>query len=85
MEVELRPILYLNTRKKVGGQHYTLTAIAAAKTGNFCSKSWVDLGSGLERHGKLDPPPLHRDSIPGPPSPWRVATKTPPCRPQSSA
>ena len=34
--------------------------------------------AGLDRCGKSRP---HRDSIPGPPSPWRVAVPTEPTRP----
>ena len=57
VEVQLPPIPYLNTRKRVGGQHYTPTALAAGKTVNYCSRSWVGLGTGLERHEKSRHPP----------------------------
>jgi hypothetical protein len=36
---------------------------------NHCMGGWVDSRAGLDRCGKSRP---HRDSIPGPSSPWRI-------------
>ena len=59
VEVEHRPILYLDTIAQEAG--------------------WT---SGPVCRGTENLAP-HRDSIPGPPSPYRVATTTPPFRPQA--
>ena len=43
------------------------------RPGTHCTGGWVGPRAGLERCGKSRP---HRDSIPGPSSPWRVAIPT---------
>ena len=48
--------------------------------GTHCIGSWVGPRAGLDGFEKSR---LHRDSIPGPSSPWRVATLTELSRPTS--
>jgi len=50
--------------------------------GTHCTGGWVGPRAGLDRCGKSCP---HRDSIPGPSSPWRVATPTTLFQPKRNA
>jgi hypothetical protein len=45
-----------------------------------CTGGWMGFGTGLDNCGKSDP---HRDSIPGPSSPYRVAVLTTLSQPMS--
>jgi hypothetical protein len=55
---------------EVGDQHHAPAAFTLERLGTHCTGGWVGLGAGLDRCGKSRP---HRDSIPGPFSPYRVA------------
>jgi hypothetical protein len=63
----------------VGGQHHAPAALPPRKRPvTHCSGGWVGLRAGLDGYGKSRP---HRDSIPGPFNPYRVATPTELSRP----
>ena len=58
----------------VSGQRHALAALyPRQRPGTHCTGGWVGLSAGLDRCGKSHP---HRDSIPGPSSPWPVAIPT---------
>jgi len=62
------------TRRGWRGQRHAPTALYPRKRpGTHCTGSWVGVRAGLNRCGKSLP---HRDSIPGPSSPWPVAIPT---------
>ena len=64
----------------VGGQRHARAALSLGKTRYPCTGGWVGPRAGLDRCGKSHP---HRDSIPGPSSPWPVAILTTLPGPQS--
>jgi hypothetical protein len=55
------------------GQHYAPAALPRERPGTHCTGGWVDPRAGLDVCEKSRP---HRDSIPGPSSPWPVAMPT---------
>ena len=57
----------------VGGQRHALAALPPGKPGTNCIRGWVGPRTGLDGWGKSCP---HRDSIPRPSSPYRVAIPT---------
>ena len=61
----------------VGGQRHVPTALApppqGKRHGNHCIGGWVGPRAGLDGCGKSH---HHRDSIPGPPIPYRVVIPT---------
>jgi len=60
----------------VGGQRHATAALPPGKPGTLCTRGWVEPGPGLKGCEKFSPPPPHRDSIPRPSSPERVAEPT---------
>jgi hypothetical protein len=57
-----------------GGQrHAAATLPPGERPGTHCLGGWVGPRAGLDGCGKSR---LHRDSIPGPSSPWRVTILT---------
>ena len=64
---------------EVGGQCHALVALSPGKRpGTHCVGCWVDPRAGMDGCEKSR---LHRDSIPGPSSPYRVALPTELSRP----
>jgi hypothetical protein len=64
----------------VGGQRHSPAALPAGKRSFIhCIRDWVGSRAGLDGCGKSCP---HRDSIPGPSSPLRVAVPTTPSQPR---
>ena len=57
----------------VGRQRHAPAAYLRDLPGTHCIGGWVDPRIGLDGCGKAC---LHRDSIPGPSSPWQVAIPT---------
>ena len=58
----------------VGGQRHGPAALyPRERPGTHCIGGWVGPSAGLDGRGKSRP---HRDSIPGPSSPYRVAIPT---------
>jgi hypothetical protein len=62
----------------VGSQRHAPAALPRNRPGTQCIGGWVVPCAGLDRCGK---PRSHRDSIPGPSSPYRVAIPTALSRP----
>lgn len=63
----------------VDSQRQAPTALLPGKGSNtHCTIDWKDPMAGLEVYGKSRP---HRDSKPGPSSPYHVAMTTEPSRP----
>ena len=56
-----------------GERHAPAALLPRKRLGSRLTGGWVGPRAGLEGWGKSCP---HRDSIPGPPSPWRVAILT---------
>jgi hypothetical protein len=54
----------------VGGQRHVPAALPSERPGTHCIGGWVGRRAGLDKCGKSR---LHRNLIPGPPSPYRVA------------
>ena len=63
---------------EVGGQRHVSATLPLGKTRYLCARGWVGPRVALEGRGKSCP---HRDSIPGPSSPYRVAVPTTLSRP----
>jgi len=60
--------------KGVRGQRHAPAALyPRERAGTHCTGGWAGPTAGLDRCGKSHP---HRDSIPGPSSPWPVAIPT---------
>ena len=55
----------------MGQRHALAPLYPQERLGTHCIGGWVGPRTGLDRCGKSRP---HRDSIPGPSSPWAVAT-----------
>ena len=51
-----------------GRRHAPAAPYPRERPGTHCTGGWVDIRAGLDRCGKSRP---HRDSIPGPSSPYR--------------
>jgi hypothetical protein len=62
----------------VCGQRHASAALPQERRSTQCIGGWVGLRADLDGCGKSHP---HRDSIPGPSSPWRVAIPTELSRP----
>ena len=58
----------------VGGQRHAPAALPRERPGTHCTGGWVGPMAGLD--GREKSRPFHRDSIPGPSSPQRVAIPT---------
>jgi hypothetical protein len=56
-----------------GYRHVPSAFYPRERPGTHCTRGWVDPRAGLDKCGKSRP---HRDSIPGPSSPWPVAIPT---------
>jgi len=55
-----------------GQRHAPAAPYPRERTGTHCTGGWIGLRTGLDRCGKSRP---HRDSFPGPSSPWAVALR----------
>ena len=78
VEVKLQPIRNLGARWGWVVSTTPQQLYPEKRPGTHCTGGLVGLGAGLDGHGKSLP---HRVSIPGPSSPWRVATPATPSRP----